>query len=48
MIHGEPKLDEILLDPIVLALVRSDGLTVDDVVRACEAARRGMRRKRPS
>jgi hypothetical protein len=44
MMYGEPNLDEILIDPIVLAMMRSDGLTVDDVVGACEAARQALRR----
>jgi hypothetical protein len=42
MMHGEPNLDEILIDPIVLAVIRSDGLTVDDVIRAFEAARHAL------
>ena len=48
MIQGEPSLDEILVDPIVLALVRSDGISLDDVVRACEIARRALKRERMS
>jgi hypothetical protein len=50
MIHGEPKLDELLHEPVVLALVRSDGITVDDVIRAFETARRALKglQRKPS
>jgi hypothetical protein len=31
-----------LLDPIVVAIIRRDGLTVDEVLRTCEVARRAL------
>lgn len=48
VIHGEPRLEEILVDPIILALLRSDGISLDDVIHACEIARREMKRARAS
>jgi hypothetical protein len=35
----EPSLDDMLRDPVVLAVLRRDRLTVADVLRVLEAAR---------
>jgi hypothetical protein len=35
----EPSLDDMLQDPVVLAVLRRDRLTVADVLRVVEAAR---------
>jgi hypothetical protein len=35
----EPSLDDMLRDPVVLAVLRRDRLTVADVLRVVEAAR---------
>jgi hypothetical protein len=35
----EPSLDDMLQDPVVLAVLRRDRLTVADVLRVLEAAR---------
>jgi hypothetical protein len=35
----EPSLDDMLQDPVILAVLRRDRLTVADVLRVVEAAR---------
>lgn len=47
---GEPSLEELLADPIFECLMRRDGVTRADVLRAVAAARRGLYRdcERPS
>jgi hypothetical protein len=42
MIHGEPRLQDILQDPIIVALAHSDGISLEDVIRAFENARRAL------
>ena len=39
----EPDLDEALRDPIVLALMASDGVSLEDMRQLMEAARRRLR-----
>ena len=46
--RGEPSLEELLSDPIFECLMRRDGLTREDVLRAVEAGRRGLYRERSS
>ncbi len=38
-LNGEPTIDDVLSDPIVQSLVRSDGLTYEDVHAAVALAR---------
>ncbi|MFT6557129.1 hypothetical protein [Sneathiella sp.] len=35
-IHLEPKIDEMFSDPIFLAVLKRDGLTINDVVQVIE------------
>ena len=44
----EPPLEEVLGDPIVRALMRSDGVTPGEVRRVLDEARRRRRQSRPS
>ena len=43
--HGEPTIDDILSDPIVQSLMRSDGLTYEDVHAAVALARLERQRR---
>jgi hypothetical protein len=38
----EPSLDELLVDPVIEAVLRRDGLTRDDVMAVVRAARLGL------
>jgi hypothetical protein len=42
---GEPKLEDLLSDPIVVAMMRSDGVDRDRLGCILRSARRGVRRK---
>ena len=44
--RGEPSVEELLSDPILDSLARQDGLTLEDVRYALEAARRRLKRDR--
>jgi hypothetical protein len=39
MIQGEPPLDELLSEPIVRLLARSDGVSLEELTSLCEAVR---------
>ncbi len=39
LVMGEPRLEEILAEPIVLLRMRSTGLSVEEVRTLCERAR---------
>lgn len=39
MIHGEPPLDELLSEPIVRLLARSEGISLEELASLCEAVR---------
>jgi len=39
MIHGEPKLEELLSEPIVLLTAKSDHVTVEQLRALCEQVR---------
>lgn len=41
-ILGEPSVEEVLVDPVVHALLRRDGLRLDDLQRAIAFARRRL------
>jgi hypothetical protein len=41
-IEGEPRVEDLLSDPISDLLLRHDGLTREDVWRAVESARRAL------
>ena len=39
MIHGEPKLEELLSEPIVLLTAKSDGVSAEQLRALCERIR---------
>jgi len=39
MLHGEPKLEELLSEPIVLLTAKSDHVTVEQLRALCEQVR---------
>jgi hypothetical protein len=43
----EPRLDDILADPVTHLLMRYDGLSTEDVMQAVECARRRLAPRRP-
>jgi hypothetical protein len=45
MIKGEPMLEEVLSEPIVLLRARSAGLSPDALRRLCHEVRQGLRRQ---
>jgi hypothetical protein len=44
---GEPKLDDLLSDPIILAMMESDGVDRDRLGLILESARRGAKQEAP-
>jgi hypothetical protein len=44
---GEPKLDDLLSDPIILAMMESDGVDQDRLGQLLKSARRGLRQEAP-
>ena len=44
---GEPKLDDLLSDPIILAMMESDGVDQDRLGRLLRSARRGLQQEAP-
>ena len=48
MIHGEPKLEEILSEPIVLMLAERDGVKVEELHALVDDVRRKMAACLPS
>jgi hypothetical protein len=43
--QGEPKLDDLLSDPIIVAMMRSDGVDRDRLGSLLKSARRGLRQE---
>ncbi len=43
MLHGEPRLEEILSEPIVLMAARRDGVSVAELRALCERIRLRLR-----
>ena len=41
-IHGEPTIDDLLDDPVVITLLQRDGLTCEDVRAAAALGRRRL------
>jgi hypothetical protein len=44
---GEPKLDDLLSDPIIVAMMESDGVDRDRLGLILKSARRGVEQKAP-
>ena len=42
MLHGEPPLQELLSEPIIILVAQSDGVSVEDLVRLCDEVRTGV------
>jgi hypothetical protein len=43
--EGEPKLDDLLSDPIIVAMMRSDGVDRDHLGSLLKSARSGLRQE---
>jgi hypothetical protein len=44
-LHGEPKLNDLLNDPIMDLLLKGDGISLEEVIRLLERARRHRKSK---
>ena len=45
LVMGEPSLDELLAEPIVLVRMKSAGVTVQEVQELCKCVREGIQGK---
>jgi len=43
MLQGEPPLDELLSEPMIVLLADSDGITTEELVRLCAEVRERLR-----